>query len=208
MTVRQAQLQVMADIQPLQKEFVRQLGYSAMMYEHLVSHLKPLLVRNNLIFNMTHADIIDDKTVKSSTNRDMRHVTLSCTFELHLSSGDEDGPVRITTLGEAIDHSDKACGKATTYAAKYALRQLFMLEYGDDEPDRDAPQQGVSVHRKERALVAIRTAQDNETLDKLWRQILDPSTATFTKDQETELLTALHERRSELEAAAPTSDGD
>lgn len=202
-TVYEAQLQVMADIQPIQKEFVKQLGYSAMMYEHLVSAIKPILVRNNLLFTMVRASLIHEDTVKASSGRDMRHVTVECQFKLRLADDPEDS-VNIVTLGEAIDHSDKACGKATTYAAKYALRLLFLLEYDDDDPDRTAPERGTSDVRKERALVAIRTAETIEEIDKLWRAITDPSVATFTATQAAELKTALAERRTQIEAATST----
>tara|TARA_R100001086_G_scaffold177485_1_gene98059 strand:+ start:58 stop:555 length:498 start_codon:yes stop_codon:yes gene_type:complete len=36
-------------------------------------------------------------------------------------------------VGYGIDQSDKGCGKATTYAYKYLLMKLFMLEVGEDE---------------------------------------------------------------------------
>jgi len=36
-------------------------------------------------------------------------------------------------VGYGVDQSDKGCGKATTYAYKYLLMKLFMMEVGTDE---------------------------------------------------------------------------
>lgn len=36
-------------------------------------------------------------------------------------------------VGYGVDPSDKGCGKATTYAYKYLLMKLFMMEVGEDE---------------------------------------------------------------------------
>jgi len=36
-------------------------------------------------------------------------------------------------IGYGVDTSDKGCGKATTYAYKYLLMKLFMMEVGTDE---------------------------------------------------------------------------
>ena len=36
-------------------------------------------------------------------------------------------------VGYGVDQSDKGCGKATTYAYKYLLMKLFMMEVGEDE---------------------------------------------------------------------------
>jgi len=36
-------------------------------------------------------------------------------------------------IGYGVDQSDKGCGKATTYAYKYLLMKLFMMEVGTDE---------------------------------------------------------------------------
>lgn len=36
-------------------------------------------------------------------------------------------------IGYGVDTSDKGCGKAITYAYKYLLMKLFMMEVGSDE---------------------------------------------------------------------------
>ena len=43
--------------------------------------------------------------------------------------------IDITTYGDGVDSQDKACGKAMTYADKYALLKAYKIETGDD-PDQ------------------------------------------------------------------------
>lgn len=45
--------------------------------------------------------------------------------------------VDITTYGDGVDSQDKACGKAMTYADKYALLKAYKIRTGDD-PDQEA----------------------------------------------------------------------
>jgi hypothetical protein len=48
----------------------------------------------------------------------------------------EDKITQINGLGQGIDTQDKACGKAISYACKYALLKALGIETGDD-PERD-----------------------------------------------------------------------
>jgi len=48
----------------------------------------------------------------------------------------EDKITGINGLGQGIDNQDKACGKAISYACKYALLKALGIETGDD-PEKD-----------------------------------------------------------------------
>lgn len=61
-------------------------------------------------------------------------ITLAGTFTfIHAESGDR---LDVTTIGQGVDTQDKAAYKAMTGALKYALRQTFLIETGDD-PEKD-----------------------------------------------------------------------
>jgi hypothetical protein len=53
----------------------------------------------------------------------------------------DDPADRVTVPGEAHanDHGDKAPGKATSYATKYAMLKLFSIETGEDDEGRVEP---------------------------------------------------------------------
>lgn len=62
-----------------------------------------------------------------------RHITLLGDFDFTAPDGSS---VRVTTIGEGKDSSDKAANKAMTGAYKYALIQAFNISDGED-PDRE-----------------------------------------------------------------------
>lgn len=56
--------------------------------------------------------------------------------------------IDIKAYGDGIDTGDKAPGKATTYADKYALMKAYKISTGDD-PDKDAsPEKGYQKETK------------------------------------------------------------
>ena len=63
----------------------------------------------------------------------------------YIIAADDGSSVEVTTTGEGMDHSDKACNKAMQFAFKYAMSQLFCIPYGVDgdaespDMDQDAP---------------------------------------------------------------------
>lgn len=66
----------------------------------------------------------------------------------------DDPSDRVTVPGEAHanDHGDKAPGKATSYATKYAMLKLFSIETGEDDEGRVEPYESiVKIGEKEAA---------------------------------------------------------
>ena len=49
--------------------------------------------------------------------------------------------IEITTYGDGVDSQDKACGKAMTYADKYALLKAYKIITGED-PDQHKSEEG------------------------------------------------------------------
>jgi len=60
---------------------------------------------------------------------------------------------KITVPGEAHanDHGDKAPGKATSYATKYAMLKLFSIETGENEEGRVEPYEAIQRVTREQA---------------------------------------------------------
>ena len=58
--------------------------------------------------------------------------------------------IDIKAYGDGIDTGDKAPGKATTYADKYALMKAYKISTGDD-PDKEAsPEKGYTKQKQEK----------------------------------------------------------
>lgn len=67
-------------------------------------------------------------------------------FQMVHESGDS---IEIAALGEGADSGDKAAYKAATGALKYALRQTFLIETGDD-PDNTSSEEQVQAEKERR----------------------------------------------------------
>lgn len=90
----------------------------------------------------------DDKGTKPKN-----HASYIYTFRIiHAASGEY---IDVEAAGEGVGNDDKSSYKAATGAQKYALRQLFLIETGDD-PDKD--------------VVAIKKREEEEAAEKKRRQ--------------------------------------
>lgn len=90
-----------------------------------------------------HHETVPGRDGKPRTSRTVRVVQ---TYRLlHVSGEYQD----LVVVGEGQDSGDKAGAKAMTIALKYALRQAFLVETGDD-PDRERPEEREEEPRRER----------------------------------------------------------
>ncbi len=102
-----------------------QTNYKYVGEAQLVRVLRPVTMEHGLTllpFRATH--------VATSSKGEILHVT----YLLRHKAG---GMMEIDAIGQGQDKGDKAMPKAHTGGWKSLVRQLFMLETGDD-PDRDA----------------------------------------------------------------------
>jgi len=80
-------------------------------------------------------------------------ITAKVTYKIvHVDSGESQ---KIQSLGIGIDPQDKSAGKATTYAMKYALLNLFLIPTGDDpdsihSDDIEVPMQSNTKHNNKK----------------------------------------------------------
>ena len=72
------------------------------------------------------------------TTMNMEKVAMEFTF-VHATSGTE---IKVAAMGAGADVGDKAVPKMLTGALKYALRQSFLIETGDDPDNTGSDEQG------------------------------------------------------------------
>lgn len=139
--IQAAKLAVMREVGYCQKTKAAGLGYSFASESALIEALRPAMVEAGITFAPVAHEILADLTYPSERGGLMRLVRIRSTFRLsHPDSGTHED---IVVLGEAADRGDKALPKAQTMALKYALRQTFVIETGDD-PDK-YPSEGEAV---------------------------------------------------------------
>ena len=83
-------------------------------------------------------EVIETHEGQTKAGTPNTRITLAGRFTfIHAESGDR---LDVVTIGQGTDTQDKAAYKAMTGALKYALRQTFLIETGDD-PEKDSDPQ-------------------------------------------------------------------
>ena len=116
----------MADLDYVQKEdkLVND-QYSFVSHDAVSAAIHPLLVK--------HGIVAVPRVISWAQDGNRTSVDLEVDF-VNIDTP-EDG-ITVPVFGYGIDKQDKGPGKAISYATKYAMLKLFVLETGDD-PERD-----------------------------------------------------------------------
>ena len=128
----EAMLGVMLDVDYVQKQKSPGLNYSFAGEAAIIGVLHQAMAKHGVTVTPTAVETVAREAYQTAKGGSMNRVILKMTYTFtHALSGDTRQAV---SMGEAADSGDKATAKAMTIAFKYALRQSFMLETGDD-PD-------------------------------------------------------------------------
>ena len=121
----------------VQKVKGRDLAYSFAGEAELIAALRPAMVAVGLIAYVSQVLDLRQDTYTTKNGAVMNHATAIgvVAFEHPASST----RVQVQACGEGSDVSDKAVNKSMTGMLKYALRQTFLIETGDD-PDGSHPE--------------------------------------------------------------------
>lgn len=134
-TIHTAILTVMAAVKNVRKDLEVSTGrssYKAASEAAFLRALRPQLIENGIHVYVAHYSDPTHEVYTTSGGSSMNRVTVMAEVVLH---HEPSGTVIIVmALGEGADSGDKASNKAMTGALKYALRQTFLIETGDD-PD-------------------------------------------------------------------------
>lgn len=80
----------------------------------------------------------------------------------------------IHVTAHALDHGDKAPGKAMSYATKVAILKMLQLETGEDDESRVSVEEstGVGVEYLSATKIAIDAATTPDALTEIWKGIV------------------------------------
>ena len=149
---------VMADVGYAQKTGKMAGGGSSYSYASeadLIAALRPAMVAQGLSLHATRVDRLDVEHFDTRSGGKQLRCDVVVTYTMgHAASGET---LTIQSIGTGVDSGDKAAYKAMTGALKYALRQSFIIETGND-PDasdtsgghQEPPQQRREPARQER----------------------------------------------------------
>ena len=114
-----------------------------------IAAIRPLMETHGVTVRPVKMEVVTNEVFQRKSGGDAYRIVVLVTYELLHSSGDAK---QVQAFGEGQDSGDKGFNKAMTGALKYALRQAFCVETGDD-PD-DAPS-----HDQQRAPAAVPPAR-------------------------------------------------
>lgn len=126
-----------------------------------IAVLRPLMETHGVTVRPVEYQIVTNEPFERAKGGTSYRVVVLATFELLHVSGDK---AQVQTVGEGQDAGDKAFNKAMTGAMKYALRQSFLVETGDDPDD-------TSSVEHERAAADDDRADDRHTVAKYAQSI-------------------------------------
>ena len=137
--IHEAILEVMQEVGYVQKTGKMSGGarYTYASEADLINALRPAMTKAQIIAypaEVTNVEIQQYSTSGGTVMQD-RVATIRWFF-VHAPS---ETSISVEVVGEGSDSGDKASNKAMTAAMKYALRQTFLIETGDD-PDSERPE--------------------------------------------------------------------
>jgi len=172
-------LDVMQEVRYIEKEkktvnnqyrFVSHDAVTAATSEAFIKHkvyAKPRIVKSEI----TTIEVERPKWINKVETL-IKETNFVCSVEVEYDFINVENPsdkiCGVNGLGQGIDSQDKACGKAISYACKYALLKALGIETGDD-PEKDVNFNVASQPKNKpvaKALAESADAEMKETLDK------------------------------------------
>jgi len=126
-------LEVMKEVGYVQKQSSKKLSYTYASESAFLQALRPALLKHGIIAYICELPEVRTETYTTSKGTAMnRTITHGIVRFVHVESGTF---VDAHATGEGADVGDKSANKAMTGLQKYALKQTFLIETGDD-PDK------------------------------------------------------------------------
>lgn len=164
--------------------------YKAISINDVVDALLPLLEKYRLVAMNLDKEIIDQRQVTTTTKYGDRSV-----FFVRLKS-----KVRIVNIdnpeefvegcgfGDGVDSGDKACGKADTYARKYAMISIFNLSKGEDS-DEKASEEYKQIPPVEKDQIAkIQSLYTEKEIGTMLKRMKKASLESITYEQASKMI--------------------
>ena len=180
-------------------------AYRAVGEADVLAAVKPIEIKHGVYSYPVSREIVETDVLTTTTEYDGKtteNKRLFMRVKTVYRFVNIDNPVEyidITTYGDGIDSGDKGCGKAMTYADKYALLKAYKIETGDD-PDHQASEPLKAVGAKTASPKQIEILLKAYTGDNLTK-LLQVNNITKIEDlpqtKASELITKLYAKKGE-----------
>ena len=187
-SLREAQLAVMEDVgyvQKLGKVGTGKFGYTYAGEKELIAQLRPSMVTHGGVMYPVKSDVYETESYTTEKGSRVSIVLGTRVFRFeHVHSGDY---TDVEVFAEASDRGDKRASKAMTLAKKYALREFFLIETGDDPDAEVTPRSTSNEDIFMRASAAINKAEDVDALEETVAKIRRYNDANWSEEQTKQL---------------------
>lgn len=120
--------------------------YSYAKESDFIAAIRPAMVEVGLVMYPVGVEDLQVTTYQTAKGTTMNHIVGLFSFAIaHAESGEM---ITVKALGDGTDTGDKASYKAMTGAMKYAMRQAFVIETGDDPDDSPSSEQERQPEKK------------------------------------------------------------
>ena len=196
-SLRAAQHAVMLEIGYIQKKgrVSGSYGYTYAGEKELINELRPVMLEHGIVMYPDVCEVIktEDYTTSRGNRMSMFLGKRRFVFE-HVDTGDQ---AYVEVFAEAADQGDKRASKAMTLAKKYALREFFLIETGDD-PDAEVTKRVVTNESViKRAIDSIKKSS-LEDLDSTREKVITYDGVEWSDDELIRINDACIKRRDEL----------
>lgn len=110
--------------------------YMAVTHDAVTAEVRPLFVENGIVIAPT---FVSGQTVLTGTQtaKGTPIIRYEGTYDVRFVNAEEPTDMIVVRVeSHANDHGDKAPGKALSYATKYAILKLLMIETGESDEGR------------------------------------------------------------------------
>jgi hypothetical protein len=146
--IHEAILAVMKEVGYVQKKRSAGLNYSYAGEAALIEAIRPSMVEHGIYMHVKEIVKVNRENYMTAKGTAMANTLVQGVVRFTHVSGDF---IDVQALGEGADAGDKSANKASTGLYKYAIRQTFCIETGDDPDD---------FASEARALKSVKTRQD------------------------------------------------
>lgn len=172
-----AVMAVMSEVDYVKKDGTnQQQGFKFASAENIIAEVRASALKHGLIIGVSYTSVVDLETGHTKSGSAVYRCRVSCDITLRHGKEFEVH----TFFGEGADSGDKALPKAKTMCLKQALRQLFLIETGEADADRETPPETVKKDSAEKRIAALpRDVKDGFAWLKQQPENKSTSAATF-----------------------------
>lgn len=155
----------------VQKREGKALGYSYAGEADIIEALRPAMVVQGVTARVLSVrDVVRDVIVIGKYDARMQRTTLTAT--VRFTHGPSGTWVDCEAIGEGMDSGDKSGNKAMTVALKYALRQTFVLETGNDPDDTRPENEGAAPETRQNGQRTAEVHSPNDDVVANWKALV------------------------------------